>query len=98
VSNPESNSSEGLTLHSQACNVVLMTTTSAQAATTTDVTAEDAPIGIQLWPTTSPEYASNFILESVIVTRTAGTEYVTWIYENGKTRVFAKGEKVACQF
>ena len=41
---------------------------------TESVTAELAPLGVQLWPTTSPGYADNFTLDSVSVVRdvTAG--------------------------
>jgi hypothetical protein len=65
--------------------------------TTTTVIAEDAPIGVQLWPTRSPEFAPNFTLAKVITTRTAAGECVTWVYENGTERTFAKGEGVACK-
>jgi hypothetical protein len=65
---------------------------------TETVTAESAPLGIQLWPTRSPEYADNFILASVSVVRTEGGEHVTWTYRSGTTRTFKVGEQVAVQF
>lgn len=85
-----------------------MTKTGTAFQETTLVTAEDAPIGVQLWPTTAPQYARNFTLLSVqVVTRkirdTAGEwfEYpatVIWTYESGKQRRFRLGERVAVQF
>jgi hypothetical protein len=77
-----------------------MTTDSAEMITghvdmkTTLVIAEDAPIGVQLWPTVSPEYAKCWTLAKVI--RTANS--VIWEYEDGKTREFLPGDKVACEF
>lgn len=81
-------------------------TNTAQATETTTVIAQDAPIGIQLWPTTSPEFAPNFTLAAVeVVTRKLRDQYgdqeitvVTWTYENGNVRTFGLGEEVACQF
>jgi hypothetical protein len=69
-----------------------MTNAAADEATT--VTAEDAPVGIQLWPTRSPEYAPNFTLASVAVVRNSNGEHVVWTYENGNQRVFGKGEQI----
>lgn len=71
---------------------------------TTMITAEDAPIGVQLWPTSSPKYAPNFTLAAVeVVTRktrdasgTHETAVVFWTYENSNTRSFSLGEQVAC--
>lgn len=59
------------------------------------VIAEDAPIGVQLWPTTTPESAPNFTLMEVRIVRREGRGYVTWIYENGNERHFDLGERVA---
>jgi hypothetical protein len=67
-------------------------------AEATTVKAKDAPLGVQLWPTVSPEYAPNFTLDTV--TRqigSSGREYVTWQYQNGNTRVFLADEDVAVQ-
>jgi hypothetical protein len=75
-----------------------MTQMSTSPAQITTVVAKDAPLGVQLWPTTSPEYAENFTLVSV--TRQLnfnGNEYVTWTYGNGKTRSFMADEEVAVQ-
>ncbi len=66
---------------------------------TTLVIAKDAPLGVQVWPTTSPEYARNFTLASV--TRQlapSGLEFVIWTYQNGTTRMFMANEEVACEF
>jgi hypothetical protein len=61
------------------------------------VTAEDAPLGVQLWPTISPEFAKNFTLAEVAVVRTATQTYVRWTYESGYKRTFRVGELVAVQ-
>ena len=71
-----------------------MTTTQP---TPTTFAAEDAPIDVQLWPTTSPKYANNFTLKSVARVRTAYGEHVLWTYYSGTTRTFAVGEQVACE-
>jgi hypothetical protein len=76
-------------------------TSTATAAKTfpllsTTVVAESAPLGVQLWPTRSPEFAPNFTLASV--TRFLdgnGRECVTWTYQNGNVRTFLAGEEVA---
>lgn len=75
-------------------------------ATTTTVAAEDAPIGIQIWPTTSPKYAPNFTLYAVeVITRkfrdvhgTSERTTVEWTYENGNVRIFDLGDQVAVQY
>lgn len=72
----------------------------------TQVVAEDAPIGVQLWPTRLPEFSKNFTLLSVeVVTRhlrdksgTYSRTVVIWTYENLTTREFDLGEKVDVQF
>jgi hypothetical protein len=65
---------------------------------TETVKAKDAPLGVQLWPTTSPQYAPNFTLASVTRQANAnGSEYVVWQYRNGKTRTFLPDEDVAVQ-
>lgn len=64
----------------------------------TTVKAKDAPLGVQLWPTTSPEYAPNFTLASV--TRELnfnGEQLVIWTYQNGNTRMFMPDEDVAVE-
>lgn len=63
----------------------------------TVIAAEDAPIGVQLWPTIHPQYAPNFRLAEVITHRNAVRTWVEWIYESGKTRSFELGEPVACR-
>ena len=76
-----------------------MSTQSAKTQTTTDsVIAEDAPIGVQLWPTRSPAYADNFTLMEVQVVRGEVRSYVRWIYRNGNERTFSLGESVAVQY
>lgn len=62
------------------------------------VKAKDAPLGVQLWPTVSPEFAPNFTLDTV--TRQVGSngrEYVIWQYQGGNTRMFLADEDVAVQ-
>jgi hypothetical protein len=61
---------------------------------TEPVVAEDAPIGILLWPVTRPEAEPNFTLLSVKTYRDADRSYVTWLYENGSERHFSLGEEV----
>jgi len=69
------------------------------------ITAEDAPVGVQLWPTTHPRYARNYTLESVEVVRrtirdfhgTTTVDQVVWNYENGQERTFRLGERVAAE-
>jgi hypothetical protein len=62
------------------------------------IVAEDAPLDVQLWPTTSPDHADNFTLKSVAVVRAVyGRQYVEWTYFNGTTRQFSVGERIACR-
>jgi hypothetical protein len=62
---------------------------------TASVVAEDAPIGVQLWPTLNPANASNFILNEVQIIRNEIGSYVRWIYEGDvETRTFKVGETV----
>jgi hypothetical protein len=64
----------------------------------TTVKAEDAPVGVQLWPTRSTYYAAEYTLHSVTIHRYAhGADFVLWTFENGKQRRFAIGEDVAIQ-
>jgi hypothetical protein len=62
---------------------------------TRTVVAEDAPIGVQLWPTTGPQHADNFTLADVSIVRRVDRDVVVWLYRNGKTRTFNVGEEVA---
>lgn len=62
---------------------------------TATVIAEDAPLGVQLWPTISPEAAPNFTLERVEIVRSQIGTHVRWVYQNGDTRVFGLGQAVA---
>lgn len=72
---------------------------------TTMVIAEDAPIGVQLWPTTDQRYAGNYTLTCVTtVTRTARwanvtqeTTKVVWTYESGRVDIYDLHELVACR-
>jgi hypothetical protein len=59
------------------------------------VTAETAPLGVQIWPTTTPDAAPNFTLAEVITFDANDEVYVRWTYKNGNTRVFRLGERVA---
>lgn len=63
--------------------------------TDTHVVAEEAPLGVQLWPTLDDErYGLNFTLSEVQVVRTETRRFVRWVYCNGKTREFDLGERV----
>ncbi|WGH21373.1 hypothetical protein SEA_EMOTION_24 [Arthrobacter phage Emotion] len=73
-----------------------MNTNAATAAET--VKAEEAPIGVQLWPTRSPEFAPNFTLAAVETVRNTYGTRVRWVYENGSERWFDLGEDVAVRF
>lgn len=65
---------------------------------TTTVKAKDAPLGVQLWPTVHPKFAPNFTLTSVVrELGSNGHEYVIWVYQNGKTRMFRSDEDVAVE-
>lgn len=62
------------------------------------ITAEDAPLNVQLWPTRSAEYAPNFTLASVdIKVDLMDRKFVRWTYQNGNTRDFNLGEQVFCR-
>lgn len=63
----------------------------------TSVKAEEAPIGMPLWPTRTPEAAVAYTLESVCLVRTATESRVVWTYLNGTTVDYAAGEMVAVQ-
>jgi hypothetical protein len=58
------------------------------------VAAEDAPLGVQLWPTITPAGAPNFTLDRVEIVRDVNGEWVRWTYQNGSVRTFRKGERV----
>lgn len=68
--------------------------TSTTTTQTTTVAAEDAPLGVQLWPTTSPEFAANFTLDRVDTMRGVNGTTVRWVYQNGSERFFGLGEEV----
>lgn len=72
-----------------------MTNTTTQSWIDGTVTAEDAPIGVQLWPTTNPRYGLNFTIQRVEIVRNSHGTHVCWVYENGAERIFDMGEKVA---
>jgi hypothetical protein len=61
------------------------------------IKAEEAPLGVQLYPTRSPEYAPNFTLAEVSTVRGPYGTRVIWTYESGTTRTFDLGEEVACK-
>ena len=71
--------------------------TTSPTASDFSVIAESAPIGVQLWPTRSPEYAPNFTLASVSVIRNETRPYVAWTYQSGNQRTFNLGEEVSCR-
>ena len=60
------------------------------------VTAEAAPIGVQLWPTRRPDQAPAFTLEEVRLIRRELGDHVEWVYRNGSVRAFKLGEQVVC--
>jgi hypothetical protein len=63
-----------------------------------DVTAEDAPLGVLLWPVRDAKYAPNFTLAEVHVSRASDNRrWVRWVYQNGSHRDFTPGERVACR-
>ena len=64
----------------------------------TSVIAEDAPIGVPLWPTTHPRFDRNFTLSSVSTVRDSYGTHVLWLYENGETRSFSIGERVSVEY
>jgi hypothetical protein len=68
--------------------------TTTPALIDTTVTAEDAPLGVCLWPVRDDQYASNFTLERVETVRTASGTRVRWVYQSGKDRWFQLGERV----
>lgn len=59
----------------------------------TTVTAQDAPLGVLLWPVRSPEYARNFTLAAIEQVHPG--ILVRWVYESGKTRDFDWDAEVA---
>ncbi|MFI7608914.1 hypothetical protein ACIBTV_27890 [Micromonospora sp. NPDC049366] len=59
------------------------------------VTAETAPLDVQLWPTRAPQYAPNFTLAEVALVHDDNGWHVRWTYQNGNTRRFPLGERVA---
>lgn len=61
----------------------------------TKVAAQDAPIGVQLWPTRTPEQADRFTLRSVATVRNEVRSWVVWTYEDNHIRTFEVGELVA---
>lgn len=71
-----------------------MTTTTTPEWTEISVAAEDAPIGIQTWPTVDPIYAPNFTLERVEIIRNHRGRYVRWVFESGKDRLFSIGDMI----
>lgn len=64
----------------------------------TSVVAELAPLGVQLWPTTSPEFANRFTLARVETVREVELAYVVWTFVSGGQRRFRLGQKVTCEF
>lgn len=72
-----------------------MTTTTTPPWTSGTVIAEQAPIGVQLWPTRSPQDAPNFTLAEVRLVRNHRGTHVQWVYEGGQERFFSIGDEVA---
>lgn len=74
-----------------------MNPTTDTVGQTTHVVAEDAPLGVLLWPVRDPKFAPNFTLERVEVVRTENRSFVRWVYQSGTERVFGLGEQVVVQ-
>ena len=71
-----------------------MATTTSPAWVETSVKVEDAPVGVQIWPTRHPSYAPNFTLDRVEIVRNHRGTYVRWVYENGTDRFFTPGDDI----
>ena len=61
------------------------------------VTAEHAPIGVQVWPTIRSDAAPMYTLRTVSLIRVQDGGYVQWTFQNGDTRVFQPGTRVGVQ-
>ena len=62
---------------------------------TKSVVAEEAPLGVLLWPVRAPQYEPNFTLAEVQVVRREHGSFVRWVYQSGSERLFGLGEEVA---
>lgn len=70
------------------------------AGTLTQVIAEDAPLGVALWPPRPGAEgvtlaADDVTLASVGVIRTLAGPFVEWTYRSGRVRAFHVGQPVA---
>lgn len=61
------------------------------------VIAEGAPIGVQLWPTRTPELGYHFTLRSVALVRNEVRSWVVWTYEDNQIRTFDVGDRVTAK-
>lgn len=66
---------------------------------TSYVVAEDAPIGVQLWPTRPGHVTAwkNFTVREVQIVRTETRRFVRWVYYSGVTRDFELGSEIVVQ-
>jgi hypothetical protein len=62
--------------------------------TTALVAAEDAPVGVLLWPVTHPAAEPNRTLADVSVVSRPTGDVVVWRFQSGLTRTFNLGEDV----
>lgn len=58
------------------------------------VSAEEAPIGVLLWPVVSAGSEPHYTLAEVQVVRREERSFVRWIYQDGKERTFEVSEGV----
>ena len=62
------------------------------------VVAEEAPVGVPLWPTREPDHAEFFTLVEVQMVRREERSFVRWVYQSGATREFTPGTGVVVLF
>ena len=61
---------------------------------TTSVVAQDAPVGVLLWPVREAKYEPGFTLAEVHVIRNEARTFVCWVYQDGHKRYFDLDENV----
>ena len=69
--------------------------TNPTAQVTATIKAEEAPLGKLLWSILRPEAATAFTLYEVRIVRRETRSFVEWIYQDGHSRFFDFGERVA---
>jgi len=60
------------------------------------IRAEDAPLGVPLWPSTTAA-AGRYVLEEVHVLRDRHGSSVRWVAEDGSERLFGLAQLVLCR-